>query len=145
VIKLKNSLRVVTLVLIVAVVFSGCQASQLSVKPGTEQVVKAKDLWFKDQAGAYTATVNYDTPGGLETNTFKLTIRDGVITQFGMGITTKVEASTYFQQGFQKEMKNLIVGRRLADFSSVDVVSGASLTTAAFNDAVAKLKSQLKS
>jgi len=144
VVKLKNSLQIVSLAL-VAAVFGGCQTSQLSVKPGTKQVVKAKDLWFKDQAGAYNATVNYDTPGGLETNTFKLIIRDGRIIQFEMGATTKTEASVYFQQGFQNEMKKMIVGRKLADFATVDVVSGASLTTAAFNDAISRLKSQLKS
>jgi len=139
------TLKLVTIVLFSALVFGGCQTKQLSQKPAEEQIAKVKEIWFKNKAGAYETVVKYETPAGEEQNTFRLAINNGVVIKFEMDITTKITDSISPQQGFRTEIGKTIVGKKIAELAPFDAVSGASLTTTAFNEALLKLKAQLKS
>lgn len=142
---LKNRLVIVVLVffLLTAVVFGGYRLGLFSLKPATEQVVQTKDYWAKDQTGAYVTTISYEVPDGQEQNTLRLALKDGVVTKLEIGVTTKIGESLLPQRSFQKAIDKQVVGRKLSDLTKIDTVGGASLTTAAFNEAIAKLQGQL--
>jgi len=85
----------------------------------------------------------YETPGGVERQKLSLTVEDGVVTGINMTIETSVAASIEYQKGFLKEVEPLVVGVPLAQLGEFDGLSGASLTTNAFNEAVDILAQQL--
>jgi len=85
----------------------------------------------------------YETPGGVERQKLSLTVEDGVVTDMDMTIETTIAASIEYQQGFLKEVAPIVVGVPLAQLGEFDRLSGASLTTNAFNEAVDLLKQKL--
>lgn len=143
----KNKLVIVVLVifLLSAIVFGGYGLGLFSLKPVTEQVAQTKDFWTRDETGAYVTTITYEVPDGQEQNTLKLVLKDGVVAKLEVGITTKIGESVSYQQNFAKAVNKQVVGKKLADLTKIDTVSGASLTTTAFNEAIAKLQDQLGS
>ncbi len=122
-----------------AFLFSGCRSiNNLGQSTQTETV-------WRQTGNVYSNLVVYESPGGREQNTFTLTLVNGMITDVGVTITTGVDASISYQRGFAAEIPGLVVGKKLADLPRFDRVSGASLTTAAFDQAVANLKKQVGS
>ena len=112
--------------------FAGCQVT----KPFVE------GPWVKE-GDVYTTTLKYNSPGGEEANKVSLTIKKGIITAVDFGIKTEIKASLKYQGGFAKGLTGVIVGKKLSELTDVDKISGASLTTNAFNEAVRKLKEQV--
>ena len=87
-------------------------------------------------------TQNYQVPGGGQ-NILTLTINleNGIIKDSSASNTSTERQSEQYDQRFESGYKSKIIGKKLADISDV-YVSGASLTTGAFQAAVAKLQSQ---
>jgi hypothetical protein len=68
---------------------------------------------------------------------------NGVITDAQTEVMGVAPTSKMRQESFAKELPKVVVGKKLADLTKVDRVGGSSLTTGAFNAALAKLKAQL--
>jgi hypothetical protein len=91
--------------------------------------------------GAHTVNSAYVAPGNANhTLAVTLTLKDDVVTastiKFG-GDT--IEASSNFQQKFTAAYQSQVIGKKIDDIK-LSRVGGASLTTKAFNEAVAKVK-----
>lgn len=132
------------ILLIAVFTLSACQASNLQSLLKTEQVITQEPSWAID-GNTYTTTVEYDVPEGTESNSFSLVIKDGIISSIEVGITTTNKASLKYQQDFAKNIASIVVGQKISELKTIDRVSGASVTTTAFNDALLKLQQQLQS
>lgn len=120
-------------VVVSSIIFTGCQL--------TNQL-KTPLSWVKE-SNLYTTTLRYDTPGGEEVNKISLVINNDIISAVNFELTTINEISLKYQKDFGNELPKIITGRKLSELKGVDKISGASLTTAAFNKALQKLKQQL--
>jgi uncharacterized protein with FMN-binding domain len=96
---------------------------------------------FKD--GNYTATGNYVSPGGHESITVKVTLKDGVVTDTSAISGANDSDARDFQSQFIGGYKKLVVGKKI-DSIRLSHVSGSSLTSQGFNDAIGQIKSQAK-
>lgn len=94
---------------------------------------------YKD--GTYTAVGSYRTPESTEEITVTLTLQDGVITDTSAAISARAPESRRFQNEFVSNYKQYVVGKNI-DTLSLSQVSGSSLTSGGFNEAVAQIKLQ---
>ena len=152
--KSKNNLLIIISVVIVAIgsffiIYSNLtnkqqssinSGSAISAANKSSSVLKSADL----NTGIQTLSItqNYQVPEGGQ-NTLKLTINleNGIIKDSSASNTSTEHQSQQYDQRFESGYKSQIIGKKLADISDV-YVSGASLTTGAFQAAVAKLQSQ---
>ncbi len=96
---------------------------------------------FKD--GTYTATGNYNSPGGAEQIKITLTIKDDVVTKAtAVSIATRPETKN-FQGQFVAGFAAQVVGKKIGEVS-LSKVSGSSLTPKGFNDAVRQIRIESK-
>lgn len=97
---------------------------------------------YKD--GTFTATGNYSSPGGNEAIKVSLTLKNGTVTDSSVtpSITTDDEAQGY-QNDFTHGYKKLVVGKKLSDIH-LSRVSGSSLTSQGFNNALIQIANQAK-
>lgn len=91
--------------------------------------------------GTYSATGSYDTPGGEESITVSVTIVDDVITATNAQASGNDHDSEEYQSMFIANYKSLIIGKSI-DSVSLSRVSGSSLTSNGFNDALDAIKQQ---
>lgn len=96
---------------------------------------------YKD--GTYTSNISYMSPGGKDSLGVTLTIKDGVVTNSSLKLGPGDQGSTFYQGQFESGYKSVVVGKKLSDLK-LDRVSGASLTTAGFNEAVVNIRAQAK-
>lgn len=96
---------------------------------------------FKD--GTFTVPSDYVSPGGQDSIDVTLTLAGSVVTDASVTGHPSNPKSQEYQDGFTAAYKPLVVGKRL-DQLQLDRVSGASLTTAAFNQAVAQVEAQTR-
>jgi len=101
----------------------------------------ATDASFKD--GSYAATGSYESPGGHQQITVHVTLRDGVITDTSAISGAQDPESQEYQSMFIGGYKSQVVGKNIADVH-VSRVSGSSLTSQGFNDAISQIENQAK-
>lgn len=121
-------------------------------KPNTETPKEISTSKFiKD--GTYEENASYISPDQTEHITFAFTVKEGVLENIEI---TKSDASPElgendgpfdgvslgYQKDFIKGIKPLVIGKKLSEIGTFDRVGGSSLTPAAFNQAIAKLKAQ---
>jgi uncharacterized protein with FMN-binding domain len=94
---------------------------------------------YKD--GTYTADAQYQSPGGIEGITVKLTVSGGVVTESSITTDPSEREAVEYQGKFSSGYKALVVGKPLNSIN-LSRVSGSSLTSEGFNSAVAKIKQQ---
>jgi hypothetical protein len=96
---------------------------------------------YKD--GEYMATGSYDSPGGTESITVDVTLKNGVVTATSATSGATDNDAEEYQSQFISGYKSLIVGR---DVNSVGLsrVSGSSLTSQGFNSALEQIKQQAR-
>ena len=94
---------------------------------------QATNAEYKD--GQYTATGNYNSPGGTEDITVTVTLKDGVITDTSAQANASGATAKEYQGKFISGYKDLVVGKSI-DSVSLDRVSGSSLTSGGFNRAI---------
>ena len=135
---------VIVSALVLSVILSGCSFNDLKSLVNTEQVKTAKPSW-KVNGNSYSTSVTYEIPEGEESNTFTLVLENNLIKSIKVDISTNGKASLKYQQGFADNISKVIVGKSLSTLTTIDRVSGASLTTNAFNKALSELKQQLGS
>lgn len=96
---------------------------------------------YKD--GTYSSTGSYSSPGGNESISVTVTLKNGVITSTtAQGNASDSESSEY-QSKFVSGYKSLVVGKSI-DTVSLSRVSGSSLTSKGFNSAINTIKAQAK-
>lgn len=150
----KKALAIVGLLVIVAaiavgvMVSSGSKTSDTTPTPSSTvqsqqtENPAATNSNYKD--GTYSATGNYTSPGGREKITISLTLSGGAITDTSATSGSSNPTGQEFQSKFISGYKSLVVGKSI-DEVNVSRVSGSSLTSRGFNDALEQIKSQAKS
>lgn len=92
---------------------------------------------YKD--GSYSADGSYQSPAGTGTITVKLTLKSGVVT----AITSDGHASDPTAKSYQKQFDDGIAGKVVGqkiDSLTVTKVSGSSLTSGGFDEAIKKIE-----
>ncbi|GAB3404475.1 hypothetical protein GCM10027515_16530 [Schumannella luteola] len=92
---------------------------------------------YKD--GSYTATGKYQSPGGNETIKVTLTLESNKVTKAEVEPQASSGNAKQYQTQFSSGIDGEVVGKSL-DELSVTRVSGSSLTSRGFNDAVDQIK-----
>lgn len=85
-----------------------------------------------------TQVVQYQSPAGTDDVEFSVTVENGIITAVSSRTLATNDGSKYNQDKFASEVAGKVVGKSVKDFD-LDVVGGASLTTAAFEQFVQSL------
>lgn len=96
---------------------------------------------YKD--GTYRATGDYVSPGGAEEITVSVTLKDNVVTDTAAVNGAKDAEAKLHQQDFIDNYKSKVVGKKISDVR-LDRVSGSSLTSQGFNDAIQQIRNQAK-
>lgn len=91
--------------------------------------------------GTYTAEGSYATPESVETVTVTLTIADDIVTDVEVTGNPQARESEQYQSQFIGGISDEVVGKSLDDVS-VSRVSGSSLTSGGFMQAVELIKSE---
>jgi uncharacterized protein with FMN-binding domain len=144
-----------------ALIFAGCgkaadtptpsEAGTTSSVPASVDAVSSSSVSATETApstqsykdGTYSATGNYDSPGGPEQIEVSLTLKNGQVTESTYKGDATLGKSQKYQETFGQGYQTLVVGKSI-DQLSLDVVNGASLTPKGFMDAVEKIKAQAK-
>lgn len=134
-----NKPLLIASVLVLALTLGAC--THLPDQTSTEQVTNK--TWAVN-GNTYTTSIEYEIPEGTETNTFTLVIENNLIKSVTVGITETVnKTSLLYQQDFADNIAAVIVSKDITTLPEIDRISGASLTTQAFNDAIKKLQAEL--
>lgn len=94
---------------------------------------------YKD--GTYTASGSYRTPASIETIQVSLTISGGTVSKASVQQNPTNQDSAAYQEAFQQSYQPYVVGKKLSDIY-LSRVSGSSLTSIGFNQALDQIKSQ---
>ena len=107
-------------------------------------VVTTPKTAYKD--GTYTVTTSYLAPGRSTHNvTATLKIVNDTITESRVNYSgDDVETSAQYQSKFTQAYQTQVIGKKL-DTITLSRVGGASLTTGAFNKAIAEVKASARS
>ncbi|AZZ57386.1 hypothetical protein C5E08_07495 [Rathayibacter iranicus] len=89
--------------------------------------------------GTYQAEGSYTSPGGNEKVGVSLTLADGVVTAVTVTPESENPTGQQYQERFASGISGEVVGKQL-DELKVSKVSGSSLTSGGFNDAVTTIK-----
>lgn len=96
---------------------------------------------FKD--GTYTASGNYSTPGGRESVTVTVTLKNNIVTDVNAtGSATRGDSAEY-QSAFLSGYKSQVVGKPINSIS-LSRVAGSSLTSDGFNKAIDSIENDAK-
>lgn len=91
--------------------------------------------------GTYSATGSYQTPGGEESIGVTVTLESGSVTDVQAEPMPSNPTTELYQGKFSSGIKEQIVGVPI-DELSVDKVSGSSLTSGGFSNAIEQIKSE---
>lgn len=109
--------------------------------PATNTPVGTNPVTTKYKDGTYSTQANYFAPSGQESYGLTLTILGDKITAAAFENRGINATSKNFQNKFISNINSKIVGASL-DNLNISVVSGASLTSAGFNEALKTIRSQ---
>jgi len=93
----------------------------------------ANDSGYAD--GTYEATGSYESPAGKETIDVSVTLDGGVVSAVDVTPEATNPTSKTWQTAFASGVSDEVVGTSIDDVE-LDAVSGASLTTGGFEDAL---------
>ncbi|MCX8035348.1 MAG: FMN-binding protein [Candidatus Dojkabacteria bacterium] len=94
--------------------------------------------------GSYTTEVAYSVPDGFNKLKLSIKLENGKITEVNVTQSDIDSESKKYDRRFQSNYKSFVINQDI-DNLRLDVVSGASLTTDAFNNALEKIRQQAKS
>jgi uncharacterized protein with FMN-binding domain len=115
--------------------------AMVQVSEPTQPSATAPASTYKN--GTYTATGDYVSPGGNEHITVTVTLSSDKITAASVAPQPATSTSRQYQGMFASNFKQFVVGKD-ADEVSLSRVSGSSLTSRGFNDALDQIKQQAK-
>ena len=121
------------------------QTTQPSVTPNqmagnTSSNSTSSSAHYKD--GQYSATGNYNSPGGAQAIDVTATIKDDKITDLTVTPKPSDPKSERYQTQFSQSISGVIVGKSLNDNLDPGNVNGSSLTHAGFVQAIDQIKQQ---
>lgn len=96
---------------------------------------------YKD--GEYSATGSYISPGGRERITVKVTLKNGAVTETSAESIASNSTAKGYQSDFIESYESQVVGKKIDDVS-LSRVSGSSLTSRGFNEAIEQIKDRAK-
>jgi uncharacterized protein with FMN-binding domain len=96
---------------------------------------------YKD--GTYTTTASYRSPGGSQDIGVSITLKDGVVTASSVTAEATDGQAQDYQANFISGYKQYVTGKKI-DSISLSRVSGSSLTSNGFNNALKAIESQAK-
>lgn len=105
-----------------------------SSNTGATQASSLKD-------GTYVATGSYDSPGGTESITISVTLKNGTITDTSAMSGANDHDAQEFQNQFIASYKSSVVGKPINGMR-MGRVSGSSLTAQGFNNALSQIIQQ---
>lgn len=125
--------------LVLTLFLSGCMHSNSALTPVTPSE------WIVTQVSAndisettYTDTITYDVPHGETTTEFTVTTSpDDIITEASAQMISGDHESRAYQERFNRNLTNKVVGKKISELN-LNVISGASLTTEAFEHFIQK-------
>jgi uncharacterized protein with FMN-binding domain len=94
--------------------------------------------------GSYNASIDYFVPKSDNTITVQMTIDNGTVTAIKTTHNYTDRESDYYISSFDSLIEQEVKGKKL-DELSIGRVGGASLTSNAFDDAIATIKNEAKS
>ena len=94
--------------------------------------------------GEYSAFGSYQSPGGRQEVGVTVTLSNSVITALTLDTSQTKGTSAEFQGKFASGIDALVVGKSI-DELDVSKVSGSSLTSGGFNDAIEQIKTEAQS
>ncbi|MET9202935.1 calcium-binding protein [Gordonia sp. NPDC003585] len=94
---------------------------------------------YKD--GTYTATGEYTRPGGQQEVGVTVTLANSIITGVTIDTSFAKGPSAEYQGKFSSGISAVVVGKNIDDID-VHKVSGSSLTSGGFNQAIENIKTQ---
>ena len=96
---------------------------------------------FKD--GTYTAIGHYVSPGGAQSVSVTVTLKNDVVSDVTVVSGAVDSESRQYQNKFISGIKQQVVGKKI-NALSVSEVSGSSLTSGGFNDAITQIETQAR-
>ena len=97
---------------------------------------------YKD--GTYKATTSYYVPHGANNSlTASVTVSGGKVSAVTVNNNYSDQESSYYIDSFVSAVQNAVVGKSI-DGLSLSRIGGASLTTQAFDDALATIRTDAK-
>ena len=153
--KAKIITSIIILVVVVVIVFgakaltsrqSGEVATSSNTAPASASSAVSADSTdtaqtYKD--GTYSATGNYDSPGGNESIDVSITIRNNTVASTSAQSGANDPTAEQFQADFIGGYQSMVVGKNINTIH-LSHVSGSSLTSQGFNDALAQIRNQAK-
>lgn len=140
---------IIIAVVVVGVITTSKSTAETSATPSidvstssTNTAYQSSNRDYKD--GTYTATGNYSSPGGNENITVTVTLKGGVIIDTSTVAGATDLDSKEYQEEFISGYQSLVVGKNISSVS-LSRVSGSSLTSEGFNNALSQIKSQAQS
>jgi uncharacterized protein with FMN-binding domain len=94
--------------------------------------------------GNFSLTEDYMSPGGKDQLGVMLALKDGLVADVNVQNMAGDKTSSGYQDRFIAGIKAAVVGKSIESLK-LGVVSGASLTTGAFNKALAEIRNQAQS
>lgn len=107
---------------------------------GSSKASSAMSLY---RNGHYTATGHYLTPGGNESIAVSIDVEGDNVTASAVQVEATSPTARQFQQQFRTTIASQVASRPLSALS-VSRVSGASLTSLGFNDALTRIRQEAK-
>ncbi|MFA9262084.1 MAG: hypothetical protein ACEQSB_01855 [Undibacterium sp.] len=96
------------------------------------------------QTKEVSVSTAYSNPSGKDEVKFSLFVDStGMIVDAKVGVLATNDISKKRQMAFADGLPAVVKGKKLSELSTIDKVGGSSLTTKAFNDSLATLKSSL--
>jgi hypothetical protein len=93
--------------------------------------------------GTYTASGSYTTPESTETISVTVTLSNDTVSDVSINGSPQAHESQQYQELFKEGYKSLVVGKNINSIS-LSRVSGSSLTSRGFNDAIAQIENEAK-
>ncbi|GAC53050.1 FMN-binding protein [Gordonia amicalis] len=143
---LVRTVGVVAAVAAVGLVAGACSSddseSGSTTAPETSTAAVAGDATGDQyKNGEYTAEGGYISPGGPQKVGVTVTLSNDVITAVSVDTSQTKGPSVEYQGKFAGGISDVVVGKNIDDID-VDKVSGSSLTSGGFNEAIEKIKQE---
>lgn len=116
-------------------------ASDETMTSQTPTVASSEAATYKD--GTYSATGSYVSPGGNERIAVTLTLENDIVSDVSATPQAASPTSRDYQSLFVKGYQTQVVGKDI-DTLNLSRVSGSSLTSKGFNDALAQIRRQAR-
>lgn len=127
-----------------AVASSGTQASSAKSSTGSTPTTSNTKVAVNSSGyadGTYSAGAAYRVPGTIESIKVSVTLANGIITNASVSQSGIEPESARYQEGFASAYRSYVIGKSIGSVN-VSRISGASLTTEGFSNALAQIASK---